>query len=215
MADNVTQVLIANLALMRMGEKPLTSSLSERPAIATAYEPAIISALAFSRWTFARVRQTLEKLPQAPLSTRYSSMYTVPTTPPFIVATEINDEPEHFVDYAVEVFHNPTAVPISQTRVILCDIDPPLNLQFTTRTSESVWAVGFYEIAALYLAVATMEEIATNTTMKQGIRDELVDKRTTFAATDAHQGQVKQAQKNNRYTNARLRRGGQEFLTCP
>ncbi len=205
-ADNVTSLLIANLALIRLGEKQLTTSLSERPAIATAYEPAIASAFVFARWSFSRTRQTLEQLPQVPLSTRYEKQYRLPTSPLFLLATEINDEPEHFVDYAVETLIDPTIVPTSEIRVLLCSIDPPLTLRYTTRVTEAMWSSAFYEIAAMYLALAVGESTGPKASIKNAILVDLVDKRAALALADAHQGPVKQAQQSNGYVNARVQR---------
>ena len=208
MADNVTAVTIANLALGWLGTKRITTALSEIPAIDTAYETAIQTALVFQPWTFAKVRQNLEKLAEVPLSTRYSVQYRLPTTPVFLRAIEINDEPEQFVDYQIETFTNIAVDPVQETRVALCSIDPPVTLRFLGRVSEAMFGEPFMDIASLYLALATAEALAPKASIKQTVADALKDRRDRLAAVDAHQGSNPQAQRNNTYLRARLRRRG-------
>lgn len=218
MADNSVSLEVANLALMRMGEKLLTTSLTEQPAIAASYETSVQEALVFAPWTFARTRLNLEQLPTAPLSTRYSFQYRLPNSPQFLRAIEINDQPEQFVDHALEVLVNNAVTPITETRVILCSLSPPVTLRFVYRSAESTWTPPFKTIAALYLALAVNESIGPKTSIKQAILLELEDRRDRLATVDAHQGSPPQAQQNNLYLHARLRRStplGNQLVTPP
>lgn len=205
--DTVTSVTIANLALTWLGEPPLTSSLQERPSIAIAYETAIQAALVFQPWTFAKTRQSLEQLPTAPLSTRYSNQYRLPTAPLFLRAIEINDVPEEFVDYQIEVFTNNAVEPTEEVKVALCSIDPPITLRFTARMSEAMFGGPFMDIAGLYLALAVAEKLAPKANIKATVAAVLQERRDILAAVDVHQGSNPQAQQNNLYVAARNRRG--------
>ena len=71
-----------------------------------------------------------------------------------------------------------------------------------------MWSPAFYEIAAMYLALAVGESTGPKASIKNAILIDLADKRGALALADAHQGPVKQAQQSNGYLAARLQRRG-------
>lgn len=184
---------IANLALLRLGEKPITQ-LEENPACAAFYPLVRDVALSWCKWTFAMVRQRLPRLDDTPASD-FRYYYVLPTQPYCLRVVDVGMHNTNQttglrpfrsdVPYQREVYVPPT-MPDVQRMVIATDAEE-VTMRYIGRTGEHVWMPIFHEVVALWLAKSICQHITGRAALTENLQKELlivVDRAVTI---DGHQ----------------------------
>lgn len=189
---------ICNLALLRLGQKPITQ-IAESPQCAAFYPLVRDVALSWSKWTFAMVRHRLARLEEMPASD-FRYYYALPTQPFClrVVDMGMHQSQSHAntiaagfrpfrsdIPYQREVFVLPQA-PEVQRSVIATNADAVI-LRYIARTNESVWMPLFDEVVMLWLAKSIGQSITGRAALVQGLQQELLLTVDRAITVDGHQ----------------------------
>src|SRR5918996_2213221 len=145
MAD--ASIDIANQALLRLGQTPITAFGESQIATAAGllYGPTRDKLLTWNLWPWTMCRQVLSRLAAAPAS-GYDYQYGLPSLPAVLRLLDIDSAG---VAYRREIYPDPVD-PHVQLGVILTDASSVV-LQYQGRTSEAVWPPLFADTLALWL----------------------------------------------------------------
>lgn len=187
---------ICNLALLRLGEKPITV-IEESPACAAFYPLVRDVALSWAKWTFAMVRTRLARLDDTPASD-FRFYYALPTNPFCLrvvdmgmsqgpqITTTVGFRPfRSDIPYQREVFALPQA-PDVQRAVIATDADEVV-MRYIGRTLEGMWMPIFTEVVALWLAKSIGQHITGRASLVAGLQQELLITVDRAVTVDGHQ----------------------------
>lgn len=184
---------LCNLALLRLGEKPITQ-MEENPACAAFYPLVRDVALSWAKWTFAVVRQRLARLPDLPASD-FRYYYGLPTQPFCLRVLDLgmhgSQQTTGFrpfrsdVPYQREVFVPPNA-PDVQRMVIATDAEDVI-MRYIGRTQEGVWMPLFHEVIVLWLARSIAQHITGRASLVRELQQELLVTVDRAVTVDGHQ----------------------------
>lgn len=183
---------LANLALLRLGEQPITD-IQESPAAQAFYPLVRDVALSWAPWTFATTRQRLARLPVAPVS-QYRWQYELPTQPYCLRVLDIATNQEALVGhrpwrqdfpYQREIWFPPT-MPEMQRQVLLTDADEVV-VRYIGRMHEAVWMPLFQEVVVLWLAKSLCQHLTGRAQLTDGLQKELLLMADRAVTIDGHQ----------------------------
>lgn len=184
---------LCNLALLRLGEKPITQ-LGESPACNAFYPLVRDVALSWAKWTFAIVRQRLPRLPEVPASD-FSFYYGLPTQPFCLRILDLglhNSQQttglrpfRSDVPYKREVFVPPN-LPDVQRLVIATDAEEVV-MRYIGRTNEGVWMPIFHEVVVLWLAKSIAQHVTGKNSLTAQLQQELLVTVDRAVTVDGHQ----------------------------
>lgn len=183
---------LANLALLRLGQKPITD-IDEQPAAKAFYPLVRDVALSWAPWTFATTRQRLARLVDLPASDwRYQ--YELPTQPLCLRVLEIATNGVSTVGnrpwrtdfpYQREVYV-PPHLPEMQRQVVLTDAEEVV-MRYIGRTHEAVWMPMFQEVVVLWLARSLCQFITGRANLVKALQEELLVMADRAVTVDGHQ----------------------------
>jgi hypothetical protein len=172
MADSNVAIHIANSALYRLGENPITSFADGTPQAALCqelYPDVRDTLLSWQAWPFATVRQSLARLAVTPPSD-YSYYYQLPIDPAVLRIIDI-DLTSRQIDYQREVYVNP-ANPADQKAVIATNVTS-VTMRYVGRTVEGIWSPLFVAAMAVWLAASMAPSISGKASLRQTLLLEL------------------------------------------
>lgn len=199
---------LANLALLRLGNKPITD-LDESPAAKAFYPMVRDVALSWAPWTFATTRQRLARLPTPPVSVwRYQ--YELPTQPFCLRVLEIaagtvsnigHRHGRNECPYQREVYVPPN-MPEMQRQVLLTDAEEVV-VRYVGRTHEAVWMPLFQEVVVLWLARSLCQFITGRASLVKVLQEELLVLADRAVTVDGHQDTADELVWNTLYLDVR------------
>jgi hypothetical protein len=172
LADSNVSIHIANSALYRLGEQPITSFDQLTPTsdlCRELYPDVRDTLLSWQAWPFATVRQALTRLGVTPPSD-FQFYYALPTLPAVLRVIDI-DLTVRRIDYQREVYVNPND-PNDQQSVIATDVSSVV-MRYVGRTSEGVWSPLFVATMAVWLAASMAPSISGKASLRQTLLMEL------------------------------------------
>lgn len=199
---------LANLALLRLGEQPITD-LDESPAAKAFYPLVRDVALSWAPWTFATTRQRLARLPDPPAST-YRWQYELPTQPYCLRVLEIATNQTQMIGhrpwrtdfpYQREIWVPPT-MPDLQRQVLLTDADEVV-VRYIGRVHEAVWMPLFQEVVVLWLAKTLCQHLTGRANLTAGLQKELLLTVDRAVTVDGHQDTADEFQWDTLYLDVR------------
>lgn len=173
MLDSNAIIHIFNAALLRLGERPV-SSTTETSAAANVcrelYPDVRDSLLSWHTWPWATVRLPLSRLVATPPSD-YAYYYAMPTEPMHLRTIDISLDDEGF-DYQHEIYVNPLT-PEDQQHVLATDAESVV-LRYIGRVSEAIWHPMAISAAGLWLAGSAAPSISGKASLRESIVFELM-----------------------------------------
>jgi hypothetical protein len=160
---------IANQALLRLGQTPITAFGESQIATAAGllYGPTRDKLLTWNLWPWTMCRQVLSRLAAAPAS-GYDYQYGLPSLPAVLRLLDIDSAG---VAYRREIYPDPVD-PHVQLGVILTDASSVV-LQYQGRTSEAVWPPLFADTLALWLALELAPVVSGQSRLRETLAQTL------------------------------------------
>ena len=203
MAESQAVLEIFNLALIRIGNPPVTQA-SQSPDCQAVYPEVRDYMLSLYPWPFAVVRQELVQLTDVPPigvgrnADSFSYQYRMPTLP---FPLRILDIDSSRLRYRVEIYV-PVNTPETQIPVILTDM-PGVIVRYIGRVSEGQWSPVFTSVVALRLATTIANRAGGKRSLFAEIKTDYLEALAAAKDTLGHQDSPNVAKFNNTYIDVR------------
>lgn len=165
-----SEVAICNLALQRLGARPISSLTEDSPNAREcnrAYAPARDAELRAHPWNFARTRTQLPALAEAPLF-EYAYQYQLPVDCERILTYNGRNNTPDQTDFQIE------------GRKLLTDLAPPLQLVYIARVTDPMeFDASYTDLLIARLTLDLAEKVTNSNSKKREAAERYEDARRT------------------------------------